>query len=116
LEDKNRQRLIHLEEETLKDWCLQLEAWRFPARVEALRRMVCDMLIEKGDYEPLGKNWQTSFFHRHSELKSKFIPPLDKERARAQDPEVFQRYFDLFWTPLIECVYGWARFISLGYF
>ena len=58
--------------------------------------MAKDMLEEKGDYEKLGKNWQTYFFQRHLELKSKFIPPLDKERARAQNPEVFQRYFDLF--------------------
>jgi hypothetical protein len=88
-ETENRQRLTHLEEEALKDWCLQLEAWGFPARVEALRRMVKDMLVEKGDYEKLGKNWQASYFQRHLELKSKFIPPLDKERARAQNPEVF---------------------------
>jgi hypothetical protein len=46
----------------------------------------------------LRKNWQSSYFQRYPELKSKFIPPLDKKRARAQNPEVFQRYFDLFWT------------------
>ena len=56
IEDENRQRLTHLEEKVLKDWCLQLEAWGFPARVEALRRMDKDMLAEKGDYKKLGKN------------------------------------------------------------
>jgi hypothetical protein len=85
-----------LEEEALKDWCLQLKAWGFPARVEALRRMAKDILLDKGDTKKLGKNWQSYFFNRHLELKSKFIPPLDKERARAQDSAVFQRYFDLF--------------------
>jgi hypothetical protein len=80
---EDRQRLTLLEEEALKDWCLQLEAWGFPARVEALRRMAKDMLLAKGDINPLGKNWQSYFFERHLELKSKFIPPLDKERAGA---------------------------------
>ena len=56
------------------------------------------MLIKKGDIKRLGKNWQAYFFQRHPELKSKFIPPLNKKRARAQNPEVFQRYFDLFQT------------------
>jgi hypothetical protein len=60
--------------------------------------MATDMLLAKGDNTPLGQNWQGYFFQRHPELKSKFIPPLDKERAIAQDAAVFQRYFDLFWT------------------
>jgi hypothetical protein len=54
------------------------------------------MLIKKGDNKSLGKNWQAYFFQRHSKLKSKFIPLLNKERAQAQNPEDFQRYFDLF--------------------
>jgi hypothetical protein len=51
--------------------------------------MVVDILEAKGDFNPLGHNWQAYFFERHPELKSKFIPPLDKERATAQDPLVF---------------------------
>jgi hypothetical protein len=43
--------------------------------------MAKDMLIEKGDNESLRKNWQTYFFQRHSELKSKSIFPFDKEGA-----------------------------------
>ena len=58
--------------------------------------MAKDILIEKADIESLGKNWQANFFQPHHELKSKFIPPLDKERARAQNLEGFQHYFYLF--------------------
>jgi hypothetical protein len=43
--------------------------------------MAKDILAEKGDLERLGKNCQSSYFQRHPELKSKFIPPLGKERA-----------------------------------
>jgi Tc5 transposase DNA-binding domain len=92
-EDANRMRLTILEELALVKWCHQLEAWGFPPRVESLRRMAIDMLLDKEDLIPLGLNWQGAFLQRHPELKSKFIPPLDKERAMAQDVDVFTRYF-----------------------
>jgi hypothetical protein len=60
--------------------------------------MAIDMLVDKEDLIPLGLNWQGAFLSRHPELKSKFIPPLDKERATTQDPDVFARYFALFWS------------------
>jgi hypothetical protein len=97
-EAQERQRLTVLEELALKDWCQQLEAWGFPARIESLRRMVVEILFAKEDNQPLGHNWQAYFLERHPKLKSKFVPPLNKECATAQDPIVFQRYFDLFST------------------
>jgi len=45
--------------------------------------MATDMLVAKGDFKNLGDNWQIYFFQRHLELKSKFVQPLDKERATA---------------------------------
>jgi hypothetical protein len=54
------------------------------------------MLIKKSDNKSLKKNWQAYFFQRYLKLKLKFIPPLNKERAQAQNPKVFQRYFNLF--------------------
>jgi hypothetical protein len=95
-EAESRQRLTPLEEEALKNWCLQLEVWNFPARIESLRRMVETMCRAKGDFKPIGHNFQDRFFKRWPELKSKFAPPLDKQRAGAEDPAVFQRYFELF--------------------
>jgi hypothetical protein len=95
-EAESRQRLTPLEEEALKNWCLQLEVWNFPARIESLRRMVETMCRAKGDFKPIGHNFQDRFFKRWPELKSKFAPLLDKQRAGAEDPAVFQRYFELF--------------------
>lgn len=79
----NRMRLTLMEELALVEWCHQLDAWGFPPRIESLRRMVIDMLVNKEDLDPLGVNWQAGFLKRHPDLKSKFIPPLDKERAMA---------------------------------
>ena len=50
---------------------------------------------EKSIYQ-VGKDWPRAFLARHPELKSKFIPPLDKERAMAQDPDILLRWFSLF--------------------
>ncbi|KAH9210828.1 hypothetical protein DL95DRAFT_259004, partial [Leptodontidium sp. 2 PMI_412] len=35
------------------------------------------------------------------EIKSKYLQPIDKDRANADNPEVYQRYYDLFKT-LVE--------------
>lgn len=68
-----------------------------------MRRLVEDILVQNGinitiPGERLGNAWQYYFFKRHPEIKTKFLPPLDKERALAQDSGVFQRYFELFST------------------
>ncbi len=39
---------------------------------------------------------------RHPEVKTAYIPPLDKERAMAQDPEVLSGWFDLYLRIKIE--------------
>jgi hypothetical protein len=102
IENAELQRMTVLGELALIEWVYQLEAWRFPPRVESLRRMVVDMLLDKEDPDPLGVNWQTGFLFRHPEFKLKFIPPLDKERAMAQNISVFERYFALFWAIVEE--------------
>jgi hypothetical protein len=58
--------------------------------------MVETMCQAKGHYKNVGNSYQTRFFKRWPELKSKFAPPLDKQCAKAEDPTIFQRYFDLF--------------------
>ena len=50
----------------------------------------------KGDFKPIRHSFQERFFRRWPELKSKFTLLLDKQCAGAEDPAVFQRYFDLF--------------------
>ena len=90
------QRLSPMEESVLVTWCHQLYNWGWPARIAQLRRMAAELLQEKGDTEPLGKNWQSSFLRRHSELKSKFVAPRDRKRYMAQSRENFMRWFNLY--------------------
>jgi hypothetical protein len=64
--------------------------------------MAEEMLQAKGDTAPLGVNWQEAFLRRHPELKSRFIPPLDKERASAQDRDIIADWFDLYLATKIK--------------
>jgi hypothetical protein len=50
------QRLSIFEEHILVQYCLQLYAWGWPARIHQFRRLAIDLLKEKGDTLPLGKN------------------------------------------------------------
>ena len=94
--NEDMQRLSALEEDILRDWCTQLESWGWPARICQLRKMAEEMLQAKEDNAPLGVNWQEAFLRRHPELKSRFIPPLDKERALAQDRDIIADWFELY--------------------
>jgi hypothetical protein len=58
--------------------------------------MAIELLKGKGDINDLGINWTQGFLRRHPDLKSRFVPLLDKDRVVAEDPDQIQRYFELF--------------------
>ena len=45
---------------------------------------------------PIGINWAQKFLVRHPEIKTAYIPPLDKERATAQKPAILAHWFRLY--------------------
>jgi len=51
--------------------------------------MAKELLLNKGETADLGIHWTEQFLHQHLQLKSKFVAALDKERSKAQDPEIF---------------------------
>jgi Tc5 transposase DNA-binding domain/helix-turn-helix, Psq domain len=78
-----KQRLCPGEEESLKDWCIQLAKWGWPPRISQLRAMATELLRAKNSIESLGYHWQERFFTRFLELKTKYINGLDKNRFSA---------------------------------
>jgi hypothetical protein len=92
------QRLSVPEEKAIRDWLLELSGWGWPIRIERLCAMATNLLVEKGDMADLGVHWTDQFLSRHPELKSKFVAGLDKERAKAQDPDIFRDWFKLYKT------------------
>jgi hypothetical protein len=51
--------------------------------------MAIKLLVDKGNTADLGVHWTEQFLSRYPELKAKFIAGLDKERAEAQDSDIF---------------------------
>jgi hypothetical protein len=92
------QRLSVAEEDAIRDWLLELSSWGWPIRIERLRAMAIELLANKGDTADLGVHWTEQFLHRYPQLRSKFVAGLDKERADAQDPEIFHHWFELYRT------------------
>ncbi len=64
--------------------------------MEQVRSIAGELLIKKGDDKPVGVNWPQKFLKRHSDIKTVYIPPLDKERAMAQDHDILAGWFNLF--------------------
>ena len=66
-----KQRLTPEEEDSIKSWVLEIQAWGFPPRVAQLREMEEELLQAKGDYKELGKIWVSGFLGRHPTLQAK---------------------------------------------
>ena len=95
-DNERRQRLCPEEEAELESYIRRLQAWGWLLRVEYFRQMATELLEAKGDKKPLGKNWVQKFLIRHSQIKIIYVPPLDKERAKAQDPNLIRDWFELY--------------------
>jgi hypothetical protein len=73
------QRITYAEEKAIHNWLLELSSWGWPLRIERLRQMAIEALVDKGDIADLGIYWTDHFLRRHPDLKSKFVSGLDKE-------------------------------------
>jgi hypothetical protein len=82
------QRLSLEEEEAICDWILRLQAWGWPPRVKQVRSIAKELLIKKSDDKPVGINWPQKFLKRHPQIKTAYVPSLDKERAMTQNPDI----------------------------
>ena len=86
---EHEQRSSPEEELALLDWVLRLQAWGWPPRVEQARLIANEITYHKQDYKPIRINWTQKFIKRHPITRTAYIPPLDKERAMAEDPAIF---------------------------
>ena len=94
--NQSMQRLKPFEEESLVKWITRLQTWGWPARIEQTRFMAEAILQARGDTKKLGINWIQKFLGRHEEIKTKYLPPLDKERALATTPGILNYWFNLY--------------------
>jgi len=64
--------------------------------VKQVRSIAQELLIKKGDDKPVGINWPQKFLKRHSQIKTAYVPSLDKERAMTQNHDILANWFNLF--------------------
>ena len=88
------QKLTPEEEQTIEDWIIRLHDWGWPPKVHQTRHLANELLRLKGCKDGVGPNWAQRFLSRHPNIKSAWIPPLEKERANAEDPVIIQGWFD----------------------
>ena len=93
-----RQRLSPVEEQIIERHIRQLEVWGWPPIVSQVQKMAKELLIAKGDLNPIGVNWTQKYLKRHPQLKSRFVPLLDKSRVLSEDLDQISRFFELFRT------------------
>ena len=100
----SKQRLTPEEEESIKNWVLEIQSWGFPPRVAQLREMAVELLQAKGDHKELGKNWVSGYLSRHPTLQAKYSRTLDQDRFLAQNQDIIQDWFNLYRS--IKAEYG----------
>ncbi|RYC77820.1 hypothetical protein BFJ63_vAg19305 [Fusarium oxysporum f. sp. narcissi] len=87
-------KLSDLEEQTIIQFIIDLDSRGFPPRLRGVEEMANRLLADR-DASPVGKRWASNFVRRHKELKTRFFPKYDYQRAKCEDPTVIRNWFRL---------------------
>jgi hypothetical protein len=87
-------KLTDLEESTIVQHVLDLDARSFPPRLRGVEDMANRLLADR-DAPPVGSRWASNFIKRHTELKTRFNRKYDYQRAQCEDPTVIMGWFQL---------------------
>ena len=90
----DQEKLTQQETEVIIQRVLDMDTRGFSPRMQDLADMANLLLTERGG-EPVGKNWPSKFINRHPELKTRIRRPYDYQRAKCEDPEIIQGWFNL---------------------
>ena len=77
------QQLTSEEKDTLKQWAIQLDEWKWFSQIYFLYEQGVHFLHLKNDDNSLNKNWIKPFLRQHSCLKIKYSNPFDKKQGNA---------------------------------
>lgn len=90
----NLRKLSDLEESTIIQYILDLDARSFPPRLCGVQDMANRLLADR-DAPPIGTRWASNFVRRHPELKTRFNRKYDYQRAQCEDPNMIWGWFHL---------------------
>jgi hypothetical protein len=90
----NSRKLTDLEEHTIVQYVLELDARAFPPRLRGVEDMANHLLHER-DAPPVGKLWAHNFVKRQPRLRTRRTRRYDYQRAKCEDPKVIGDWFTL---------------------
>ena len=90
----NSRKLTDLEERTIVQYILELDARAFPPRLRGVEDMANHLLYER-DAPPVGKLWAHNFVKRQPQLRTRRTRRYDYQRAKCEDPKVIRDWFAL---------------------
>ena len=90
----NSHKLIDIEEETILQYTLDLDARGFSPRLASVEDMANLLLAERNGGR-VGKRWAENFVKRRPELKTRFNRAYDFQRALCENPELIGKWFEL---------------------
>jgi hypothetical protein len=89
----NSHKLTQSEEESLLQWILSMDSRGAAPRPTMVEEMANILLAERCQ-EVVGEKWVYNFIERHDEVKTRFSRRYNYERAKCEDPEVLQGWFN----------------------
>lgn len=90
----NSTKLTKLEEKTIVEYILDLDARSYPPRLGEFRDMANRLLGDRGALR-VGPRWASNFVKRQPELQARFFRKYDYKRAQCKDPDAINAWFRL---------------------
>ena len=90
----NSRKLTRLEEDTILEYIVDLDARLYPPRLAGVAEMANRLLAERGA-PPVGKRWASNFVKRQPDLRTRFLRRYDYQRAQCEDPDAIRAWFTL---------------------
>ena len=94
--DRKSQRLSKEEEKVLIQYFRDLHRQNLCPNYPQIRRIISEILENRGDHRALGKHYVTRFIQRHPELKTGKTRAMDVKRLMALDPTIVERFYTEF--------------------
>jgi helix-turn-helix, Psq domain/Tc5 transposase DNA-binding domain len=90
----NSIKLTELEEETIVNYILDLDARAYPPRLSEVREMA-NLLLDERAALRVGPRWASRFVKRQPLLQTRFFRKDDYQRAQCEDPDAINAWFRL---------------------
>ncbi|KAJ6436862.1 Glycerate kinase [Purpureocillium lavendulum] len=90
----NSATLTELEEKTIVEYVLDLDARSYPPRLGEVGDMANRLLRDRGAPR-VGPRWASNFVKRQPELRTRFSRRYDYKRAQCEDPDAINAWFCL---------------------